>query len=108
VFDMPDMAQDQLIAAAGLLSGWFVLSDFRHLLKVKQYRALNRALWPRYPRGIACRPSREVCVATQFSDASLRNDAATKMDDDVGARFFSWRHFLKLLASHQPRQQRVR
>jgi hypothetical protein len=33
VFDMPVMAREQLIAAARSLSGGFVLSDLRHLLK---------------------------------------------------------------------------
>jgi hypothetical protein len=99
-FDMPVMARDRLIDAAGSLSGCFVLSDFHHLLKVLRYRVLGSGTFASLSSP-DCRLTftSEVWGAIHFSDASLRNEAATTMDDGLAARFFSWKHFLKLLAA---------
>jgi hypothetical protein len=82
------MAQDRPIDAARSLSWCLVLSYFHHLLKVLRYSVLGS--------GTFASLSSPDC---RFSDASLRKGAATKMGDGLAARFFSWKHVLKLLAA---------
>jgi hypothetical protein len=89
VFGMPAMAQDRLIDAARSQSRCFVLSDFHLLLKVLRYRVLGGGTCASLSSP-DCRLTftGEVWVAIHFSEASLRNEAATKMDDGLAARFF--------------------
>jgi hypothetical protein len=94
------MAQDRLIDAARSVSGCFVLSVFHHLLKVLRYRVLGSGTFASLSsRDCTLTFTSEVWVAIHFSDASLCNEAATKMDDGLAARFFSWKHFLNLLVA---------
>jgi hypothetical protein len=93
-FGLPSMAQERLFAAAMWSSGFVVLSDLHHLLKVLRYCALTKGILaslssPGWLRAFTC----ESGTAVQFPKWCLRNEAAAKMDDELPAIFFDFENY---------------
>jgi hypothetical protein len=85
------MAQEALIRAFTEPLDCLLLSDLPHILKVMRYRALLLGTLASFasPEGVLTFTN-EVWRAMGFSRASVRDEAATKMDDGLAARFFSY------------------
>jgi hypothetical protein len=85
------MAQEDLIRAVTERLDCLLLSDLHHVLKVMRYRALRLSTLASFAsREGVLTFTREVWRAMGFSRASVRDEVATKMDDGLAARFFSY------------------